>query len=94
MKINLTVTYDDGRSEAVSCGALDLVKFEEHFNQSIQTMGSSPRFGQLCWLAWSSLHRRGRTSLDFEGWLDTVDELADSEEGDPTPPLGLSPSTG
>lgn len=77
MKIALRLSYNDGTAEDVVCNAADFVAFEREFDVSVTTVDS--KIGNLLWLAWHSLTRVGKTSLEFDAWLNLVDTVAGSE---------------
>lgn len=86
MKINLRVTLNDGSAVDTIATTADLVDFEEQFSRSVARLEVELRLTDICWLAWRSLIRQTKTSMDFKPWLDTIDgvELMDTE---PTAPL-------
>ena len=53
--------------------------------------GADFRLTDACWLAWHALKRTSKTGLDFDAWLDTVDNVEIGEgkivplEGTTTP---------
>lgn len=80
MKIALRLTFADGTTAEVVCNAADLVAFENNFNVSVSSLaGDNSKIGHLLWLAWKSQTRTKATNLDFEVWLDTVDNVEGSE---------------
>lgn len=86
MKITLRVTYNDGSAVDTDATTADLVAFEEHFSRSIARLEVELRLTDVCWLAWRSVSRQGKTAASFDAWLETVEgvELVDSE-ADPVP---------
>ena len=86
MKLNLRVTYADGSAVDTAATTADLVAFEETFNRSVARIEAELRLTDVCWLAWRSVSRQGKTAADFHSWLESVDgvELVDSE-ADPVP---------
>lgn len=93
MKLNLRVTYADGAAVDTAATTADLVAFEDRFSRSVARLEIELRLTDICWLAWKSLARQGKTAASFEAWLETVDgvELTDGE-ADPVP-LGPTAST-
>lgn len=91
MKITMTVTYADGSAVSTAATTADLVAFEDHFNRSVARLEVELRLTDICWLAWRSLSRQGKTAADFTAWLETIDgvELTDSEAN----PVPLDPET-
>ena len=92
MKLNLRITYADGSAVDTAATTADLVAFEETFDRSVVRLETELRLRDLCWLAWRSLTRQGKTAADFHAWLETIDgvELVDAEE---PAPLASTPST-
>lgn len=86
MRIDLRVTYQDGSAVDTAATTADLVAFEETFNRSVARIEAELRLTDVCWLAWRSVSRQGKTAADFHSWLESVDgvELVDSE-ADPVP---------
>jgi len=80
MKIALRLSYNDGTAEDVVCNAADFVAFEREFDVSVTTLSKGDsKIGHLLWLAWHSLSRVKKTSLEFDAWLDLVDTVTGSE---------------
>ena len=81
MKITLRVTYNDGSAVDTDATTADLVAFEDQFDRSVARLETELKLRDLCWLAWRSLTRQGKTAAEFMPWLETVDsvELTDSE---------------
>ena len=85
MKITLKVTYADGSAVDTTATTADLVAFEDHFNRSVARLEIELRLTDICWLAWRSLSRQGKTSADFGAWLETIDGVELVDAGDPIP---------
>ena len=79
MKINLRISFLDGKSKEVTCGASDLVKFEDKFNISVARIQEDVRITHLLFLAWSAETRTKSTALDFDAWTETVETVGASE---------------
>ena len=81
MKLNLRVTYADGSAVDTAATTADLVAFEQHFDRSVARLEVELRLTDICWLAWHSVTRQGKTSSDFQSWLESIDgvELTDGE---------------
>ncbi len=90
MKVNLRITYADGSAVDTAATTADLVAFEDHFNRSIVNLEAELRLTDICWLAWRSVSRQGKTTADFGAWLDSIDgvELTDGE----VEPVPLAPT--
>lgn len=87
MRLSLRVSYLDGSAVDVVTSAADLVRFEEAFSRSIAKLETELRFTDLAWLAWHALKRQGKTGLDFDAWIDTLDsvEFGSPEEAEIVP---------
>lgn len=95
MRIALKVTYADGSGVDCIASAPDFIAYERRFNRSIVRIGDEARFEDLCFLAWTSLHRRKKTADEFDAWIDTLDTVGyGSEEDSDIVPLESIPSTG
>lgn len=79
MKINLRISFLDGNTKEITCGASDLVKFEDKFNISVARIQEEVRITHLLFLAWSAEHRTKSTALDFDAWTETVETVGASE---------------
>ncbi len=81
MKINLRVTYEDGSAVDTAATTADLVAFEDAFSRSVARLEVELRLTDICWLAWKSLSRQGKTTAEFTPWLESIDgvELTDGE---------------
>lgn len=79
MKINLRISFLDGNKKEVTCGASDLVKFEDKFNISVARIQEDVRITHLLFLAWSAETRTKATALDFDAWTETVESVGASE---------------
>lgn len=81
MKVNLRVSYADGSAVETAATTADLVAFEETFDRSVARLEVELRLTDICWLAWKSLTRQGKTTAAFTAWLESIDgvELTDGE---------------
>ena len=81
MGLNLRVTYNDGSAVNTDATTADLIAFESAFDRSVARLEAELRLTDVCWLAWRSLSRQGKTAADFTAWVETVDgvELTDGE---------------
>ena len=73
MRIEFTITYADGTAAEATASVADQVAFEQATDRSIARLADDFRLTDACWLAWHALHRTGKTGLDFDAWLATVD---------------------
>lgn len=76
MRIALLAKYNDGREQTVLVSAPDLVAFERQYDKPMSAV-SSGRIEYLFWVTWHSSKRKSLTDLDFEQWLETVDQIVD-----------------
>ena len=75
MRIEFTITYADGTAAEATASVADQVAFEQQHDRSIARLADDFRLTDACWLAWHSLHRTGKTGLDFDAWLESVDNV-------------------
>lgn len=75
MRIAFTITFNDGSAAEAVASVADQVAFEDANDRSIARLADDFRLRDACWLAWHAQHRTGKTALDFEAWLDTVDSV-------------------
>ena len=80
MKLNLQVTYSDKTEKTIEAGTPDLVAFEDKFNVSVAQLGRDTRISWLLFLAWHAEKRKGATKDTYEKWLDTVENLGETEQ--------------
>lgn len=93
MRLNLRVTYTDGTTADVTASAVDLVAFEQKWNKSVVRLGDDIRITDLCWLAWHVTKRTVPSTVDFDGWLETIDFVG-AAEAQEIVPLETSQPTG
>jgi hypothetical protein len=82
------VTYQDGREEIVKVLPRAQVMTEEYFKGFKSENSLTAGFH----LGWAALHVAGKESLDFETWLNKVEDVedytepkAEDAEGEPAP---------
>jgi len=75
MRINLKVEYQDGKSVDVTASLIDLMRFEEKFEISIVKLERDVKLSHLLFLAWTSLHRQKQTTLAFDAWVETAENV-------------------
>lgn len=80
MKINLRISFLDGNTKEITCGASDLVKFEDKFNISVARIQEDVRVTHLLFLAWAAESRTKATALDFDAWTETVETVGASDK--------------
>jgi hypothetical protein len=69
--IQLEIVYADGTTKTVSALAVDLMRFEAHFDISIAGL-ATPKLTHLFFLAYSVEKRTKATELDFEAWVESI----------------------
>lgn len=94
MRLDLRVTYNDGSAVDTAATTADLVAFEDTFDRSVARLEAELRLRDICWLAWKSLVRQGKTAAEFTPWLETIDgvELVDGE-AEPVPLESTAPTS-
>ena len=80
MKLNLQITYSDKAEKAIEAGTPDLVAFENKFDVSVAQLGRDTRISWLLFLAWHAEKRNGATKDTYEKWLETVENLGETEQ--------------
>lgn len=69
--IKLEIVYADGTTKTVSALAVDLMRFEAHFDMSVAGL-ATPKLTHLFFLAYSVEKRTKATELDFEAWVESI----------------------
>ena len=69
--IQLEIVYADGTTKTVSALAVDLMRFEAHFDVSVTAL-SAPKMTHVFFLAYSVEKRTKATELDFEAWVESI----------------------
>jgi hypothetical protein len=80
----MTVIYSDGRRQPVKVRPVDSVAFEEKYDISITDAfsgGPKTRMSYIYFLAYSA----SSTTLTFEEWLASIDEIEVGTADDVTP---------
>lgn len=70
--IALDIIFSDGTTKTVNAVAIDLMRFEQHFDLSIAAL-REPKLTHLFFLAYSVEKRTGATDLDFDAWVATIE---------------------
>lgn len=70
--INLQVKFIDGTTEDCTALASDLIAFEAHFDLSVARLQNEVRLTHMFYLAWHALKRTGKTTDEFEKWIELV----------------------
>jgi hypothetical protein len=86
----VTVTYQDGREEVVKVLPRAIVMAEQHFSGYKTENANQTGF----YLAWASLIVEKKESVDYENWLDRVEDVEDYEDPEkPEEPIEEIPPT-
>jgi hypothetical protein len=93
MKLGLTVHGTDGKKRLAVVAFADFVKYEEVHDKSMAKVETEMKVRDLAWLAWHCEKRNKVTALDFDAWLDTVEQIS-SEGEDRIVPLESTQPTG
>jgi hypothetical protein len=93
MQLRMNIIREDGSSVEAVASTLDLVRWEERSNRSIASLFEDRKLGDITWLAWQALARKGQTDLGYDEWLDTVQTIELGGDDEPAP-LESSASTG
>lgn len=75
MQINLQITYNDGTTKGVKAVASDLVAFESKFDISIARLEQNLKLTHLLFMAWHVEKRTKQTALEFDAWIDNVEQI-------------------
>jgi hypothetical protein len=94
MKLGLSVHGTDGKKRLAVVAFPDFVKYEEIHNVSMAKVEAEMKVRDLAWLAWHSEKRNKVTALDFDAWLETVEQITGSEGEDRIVPLESTQPTG
>ena len=91
LNMGLAVSLEDGTTfPDVNLAPGDFVRFERHFGIKIGQILNLDDMSmeQMLYLAWSPLHRRAQTGLDFDSFCDQVSDLnfKSASQASPTPP--------
>jgi hypothetical protein len=70
--INLHITYIDETTAECSAIAADLIAFESRFDLSVARLSSEIRLTHMFFLAWHAVKRTGKTTDEFEKWVESV----------------------
>ena len=92
--LSLSVALEDGTTfPDVKLAPGDFVRFERQFGMRVGQMLTIDDMSmeQMLFLAWSPLHRRNQTGLDFDTFCDQVTEV-DFESAGPASPTPPAPS--
>ena len=71
-KLDLTINYIDGTKKVIQSASSDLIKWESHFDLSIDKIG---KLTHLFYLGYVAAKRLGLTTDEFETWADTIESV-------------------
>ena len=74
INLAMTVKYNDGREQPVTSKPVTQVAFERRYSTGFAAAFSAIETVQLEWIYFLAWHA-ARTGLEFDEWLDTVDEI-------------------
>ena len=72
MKVRITVS---GAKHDIGVTYGTQVAWERHFGRAISTMAEGTSAENIAFLAWDAAKRAGVTPLDFDGFLDTLEDI-------------------
>ena len=98
MQIPMTITHAGVTSRVVAFPP-DLSAYEKHFGESITKFGAGLQSGdvelsRIFWLAWQVSRRTRKTGLDFDSWLEDLEDCTTADDEPAPGPLELTPSPG
>lgn len=76
MQINLHIEYADSTKKTVVAKSIDFIAFERTYDKSIQGL---ERLEHLAFLAWSVEKRTKATGLEFDAWLENIEDVQADE---------------
>lgn len=80
--IDLSVKTTGQDARTVKIGPADIIHFERKFGVGVsQFSGDTMRYEWLAFLAWAALRREKATTLEFDPWVDTIEELMPVDSG-------------
>lgn len=80
--IDLSVKTTGQDARTVTIGPADIIHFERKYGVGVsQFSGDTLRYEWLAYLAWCALRRDKSTVLEFDPWVDTIEELMPVDTG-------------
>ena len=92
MQIKLKVTHN-GTEQELTAKPVDLGAFETEHNCSITIFEKEQKATHLFWVAWHIARRTKLTTLDYQDWLEDLDDIEVLDEV-AAAPLDPAPSPG
>lgn len=93
IRFTIGLVYTDGSAVTTVAGPPDLVAFEAAYDRSVAKFETELRMTDILFLAWHSLKRKGTAAVEFDTWLDTVEDFS-MEGATEVPPSETPVSTG
>lgn len=85
------VIYQDGREITLKVFPRAQVMAEEHFDGFTTSRGVAATY----YLGWAALNLSGKETLDYETWLNKIEDVEDvKDEAEEVPPTQPVPSEG
>ena len=75
MALTLRVDYADKTHKEVEIKLIDQVRFEAKFEKSWSNALQDISNTELLWVTWTAARRLNATALEFEPWVEQVDDL-------------------
>ena len=94
MKLAVVVLGSDGKTRKACAEFADFVKFEEVHDISMVRIETNLKVRDLAWLTWHSEKRKSVTALEFDKWIETIENIEMDVEGGKIVPLESSQPTG
>jgi hypothetical protein len=94
MQVQFKIKPKGGVTEMVTAELVDVIAWEEKFQRPSTELGGDTIFARdFVWLAWHSVQRQGKTTLDFMDWVATLEDIEGSESAplehsENPPPIG------
>lgn len=79
MALVLRAIHADGSEKEVKIMPIDQVRFEAHFSVSWNNAAQDMSNTMLLWVCHAAARRAGQTTLEFEPWVETVEDVAFGE---------------
>lgn len=76
MALTLRVDYADGQNKEVEIKLIDQVRFEARFEKSWSNALQDISNTELLWVTWTACTRLNQTALDFEPWVEAVEDIS------------------
>lgn len=74
--LTLDIALLDGTTQQVTAQAVDFVAWEGKFDLSVAQFNKNMKLTHLLFLGWHTLKRTKVTDLEFESWLELVQNVS------------------